>query len=159
VPALRRAVSGTTWAGGGPAHPPLSHFGSGVSTSFTCPFLRRFTTGSSRHRRTQGWSVSRFWLAEAELLSASFRPNDLPSRYPCCVALTLLSKRNFFEVISCAVKGRTPLRTTHATFTARRSSLTHAPERARSSDPDDSSAQGPYLLPGLRTPVAQGDPL
>src|SRR5258707_8660697 len=42
-----------------------------------------------------------------------------------------------------------PLRTTHATFTARRSSLTHAPERARSSDRDDSPAQGPPLiLPG-----------
>jgi hypothetical protein len=54
---------------------------------------------------------SAFGLAEAELLSASFRPNGLPSRYACCVALTPLSKRNFYEVISCAVKGRTPLRT------------------------------------------------
>src|SRR5262249_49986331 len=54
---------------------------------------------------------SAFGLAEAELLSASSRPNGLPSRCACCVALTPLSKRHFFEVISCAVKGRTPLRT------------------------------------------------
>ena len=50
---------------------------------------------------------STFGLAEAELLSASSRPNGLPSRCACCVALTPLSKRHFFEVISCAVKGRT----------------------------------------------------
>ena len=56
---------------------------------------------------------SAFGFAEAELLSASFRPNGLPSRYACCVALTPLSKRHFYEVISCAVKGRTPLRTVH----------------------------------------------
>ena len=53
---------------------------------------------------------SAFGLAEAELLSASFRPDGLPSRYACCVALTPLSKRHFYEVISCAVKGRTSLR-------------------------------------------------
>jgi hypothetical protein len=74
---------------------------------------------------------SAFWLAEAELLSASFRPSGLPSRSACCVALTLLSKRNFFEVISCAVKGRTPLRTQRATFTALRSSLSNARGRTR----------------------------
>jgi hypothetical protein len=70
---------------------------------------------------------SAVWLADAELLSASFRLHGLPSHDACCVALTLLSKRNFSEVISCAVKGRTPLRTEHATFTALRSSLTNAP--------------------------------
>src|SRR5262245_47867869 len=53
---------------------------------------------------------SAFGLAEAELLSASSRPSGLPSRCACCVALTPLSKRHFFEVISCAVKGRTTLR-------------------------------------------------
>ena len=57
---------------------------------------------------------SAFGFAEAELLSASSRPNGLPSRCACCVALTPLSKRHFFEVISCAVKGRTPLRTARA---------------------------------------------
>jgi hypothetical protein len=57
---------------------------------------------------------SAFGLADAELLSASSRPNSLPSRCACCVALTPLSKRHFFEVISCAVKGRTSLRTAGA---------------------------------------------
>ena len=58
-----------------------------------------------------------------------------------------------------------PLRTQHATFTALRSSLTNAPcgnaRRQGISPPplDDSPAQGPYLLPGPRTPVARGDPL
>src|SRR5262249_23959772 len=70
---------------------------------------------------------SAFGLAEAELLSASFRPNGLPSRYACCVALTPLSKRHFYEVISCAVKGRTPLRTARPSFPACRSSLANAP--------------------------------
>jgi hypothetical protein len=53
-----------------------------------------------------------------------------------------------------------PLRTQRATFTALRSSLTNAPcgnaRRQGISPPplDDSPAQGPYLLPGPRTPVA-----
>ena len=68
---------------------------------------------------------SAFGLADAELLSASFRPNGLPSRYACCVALTPLSKRNFYEVISCAVKGRTPLRTARESFPSSSSSLTN----------------------------------
>src|SRR5262249_2122173 len=68
---------------------------------------------------------------DAELLSASSRPNGLPSRCACCVALTPLSKRHFFEVISCAVKGRTPLRTARASFPACRSSLLNARGRAR----------------------------
>src|SRR5215475_5594524 len=77
---------------------------------------------------------SAFGLAEAELLSASSRPNGLPSRCACCVALTPLSKRHFYEVISCAVKGRTPLRTTRASFPACRSSLANAPLRTRFHD-------------------------
>ena len=60
---------------------------------------------------------SAFGLAEAELLSASSRPNGLPSRCACCVALTPLSKRHFFEVISCAVKGRTSIRSVHGVRT------------------------------------------
>jgi len=72
---------------------------------------------------------SAFGLAEAELLSASFRPNGLPSRYACCVALTPLSKRNFYEVISCAVKGRTPLRTGRASRPAPSSSSSFKVQR------------------------------
>jgi hypothetical protein len=68
-------------------------------------FLTQVSLVTIGHRAGRS---SAFGLAEAELLSASFRPNGLPSRYARCVALTPLSKRNFFEVISCAVKGRTP---------------------------------------------------
>jgi hypothetical protein len=71
-------------------------------------FLTQVSLVTIGHRAGRS---SAFGLAEAELLSASFRPNGLPSRYACCVALTPLSKRNFYEVISCAVKGRTSLRT------------------------------------------------
>jgi hypothetical protein len=71
-------------------------------------FLTQVSLVTIGHRAGRS---SAFGLAEAELLSASFRPHGLPSRYACCVALTPLSKRNFYEVISCAVKGRTPLRT------------------------------------------------
>jgi hypothetical protein len=85
---------------------------------------------------------SAFGLAEAELLSASFRPNGLPSRCACCVALTPLSKRHFFEVISCAVKGRTsssqvgllppsPLGTDRESFPSISSSLINALLRTR----------------------------
>jgi len=58
-----------------------------------------------------------------------------------------------------------PRRTQRATFPALRSRLTHAPcgnaRRQVISPPplDDSSAQGPSLLPGPRTPVARSDSL
>src|SRR5215471_1918267 len=91
---------------------------------------------------------SAFGLAEAELLSASSRPNGLPSRCACCVALTPLSKRHFFEVISCAVKGRTPLRTARASFPACRSSLANAPCGTRSyhSEHPAVTPPSPYTL-------------
>ena len=92
-------------------------------------FLTQVSLVTIGHRAGRS---SAFGLAEAELLSASSRPNGLPSRCACCVALTPLSKRHFFEVISCAVKGRTPLRTARASFPACRSSLANAPCGTRS---------------------------
>jgi hypothetical protein len=74
-------------------------------------FLTQVSLVTIGHRAGRS---SAFGLAEAELLSASFRPNGLPSRYACCVALTPLSKRNFYEVISCAVNGRTSPRSGRA---------------------------------------------
>jgi len=63
------------------------------------------------------------------------------------------------EVLLSCTKDSAPRPTAH-TFTALRSSLTNAPcgnaRRQGISPPplDDSPAQGPYLLPGPRTPVA-----
>jgi hypothetical protein len=91
-------------------------------------FLTQVSLVTIGHRAGRS---SAFGLAEAELLSASFRPNGLPSRYACCVALTPLSKRNFYEVISCAVKGRAPLRTARTSFPVGRSSLSNALLRTR----------------------------
>ena len=91
-------------------------------------FLTQVSLVTIGHRAGRS---SAFGLAEAELLSASFRPNGLPSRYACCVALTPLSKRNFYEVISCAVKGRAPQRTECESFPSDSSSLANARWRTR----------------------------
>ena len=110
VPALRRVVSGTTCAGGRPTHQPPSHVWARCDNPFHLCVLTTFFPQVSLvtigHRAGRS---SAFGFAEAERLSASSRPNGLPSRCACCVALTPLSKRHFCEVISCAVKGRTSL--------------------------------------------------
>jgi len=66
--------------------------------------------GSSRQHRSQDWSVSRLWLAAAELLSAGFRPLRLPTPDACCVVLVLLSKYSSFGAIYRAVRGRAHLK-------------------------------------------------
>ncbi len=104
-------------------HPILGQVSQPVSpvrSHDVLPQVSRVTLG---HRAGRS---SAFGLADAELLSTSFRPRGLPRRDACCVALTLLSKRNCSEVISCAVKGRTPLRTVRTSFPVYRSSLANA---------------------------------
>ena len=59
-------------------------------------------TGSLRQPRSQDWSVSRLWLAAAELLSAGLRPQRLPTADACCVVLTPLSKCSSFKEQSLA---------------------------------------------------------
>ncbi len=109
-------------------HPILGQVSQPVSPVRSHDVFTQVSRVTIGHRAGRSSAIG---FADAELLSASFRPNGLPSRYACCVALTPLSKRNFSEVISCAVKGRTPLRTTRASFPACRSSLANALERTR----------------------------
>ena len=109
-------------------HPILGQVSQPVSPVRSHDVFTQVSRVTIGHRAGRSSAIG---FADAELLSASFRPNGLPSRYACCVALTPLSKRNFSEVISCAVKGRTPLRTAHASFPAYRSSLANARLRTR----------------------------
>jgi hypothetical protein len=67
------------------------------------------TAGFSRHLGPQDWSVAHLWLVVAELLSAGFRPLELPTPDACCVVLAPLSKYSPFGAISRAVRGRATL--------------------------------------------------
>ncbi len=104
-------------------HPILGQVSQPVSPVRSHDVFTQVSRVTIGHRAGRSSAIG---FADAELLSASFRPNGLPSRYACCVVLTPLSKRNFSEVISCAVKGRTPLRTVHEGFPSHRSSLSKA---------------------------------
>ena len=115
-------------------------------------FLTQVSLVTLGHRAGRS---SAFGLAEAELLSASFRPNGLLSRSACCVALTLLSKRNFSEVVSCAVKGRTPLRTVRASCETHGSSKPLPQEFAGSSCERAAGALG--LWARLTGPFAESE--
>jgi len=53
------------------------------------------SAGSSRPHRSPDWSVTRVWFAAAELLSAGFRPREVPPPDAGCVVLIPLSKYRF----------------------------------------------------------------
>ena len=85
-----------------------------------------FNTGVSRHPRSQGWSVLRFRVSRSRTVVRKLQTQRLAKPLRLLRALTPLSKRNFFEVISCAVKGCAPLRTARTSFLVSRSSLSNA---------------------------------
>jgi hypothetical protein len=86
-----------------PHHPILGQ----VYQPLTPVYLNdAYHAGSLRQHRVQDWSVNRLWLAAAELLSASFRPTELPTPNACRLVLVPLSKYSSFGAISHAVKGR-----------------------------------------------------
>jgi hypothetical protein len=90
-----------------PVHPPPSLLGQ-VCQPLT-PVARNDASnaGSLRQHRSQNWSVNRVWFAEAELLSAGFRPVWMPPTHACCVVLVPLSKDDSSGAIAHTVKGRT----------------------------------------------------
>ncbi len=76
-----------------PHHPILGQVYQSLSP------VRRYDASNadfSRQHRSQDWSVNCLWLAEAELLSASFRPKGLPTPHSCRLVLVPLSKYNSF---------------------------------------------------------------
>jgi hypothetical protein len=74
------------------------------------PLNDAFNAGFSRQHRSQDWSVSRMRVPAAELLSAGFRPLELPVPDACRLVLVLLFKSSSCRAISPAVKGRAPLK-------------------------------------------------